>query len=305
MLPIMTKSHRIETPTGARLMAAAGMIFGDLPLADRARETAKAIRDCGQDEAVILNELEGDRISAAVYAQIQGGGQAFLSLPKFADDEARVRWPDLWDQMKQLLLEKGCTYAQCSVTDDGDPLLLTQVEFQSVARLRYLTAETSQSEEISTDPLFFDSYFEPADRDRLTSLLDSTYADSQDCPQVDGMRDTCDVLEGYRQTGDFDPENWFILQRDGKDVGCLLMADHSKTKHFELTYMGLIPEQRRQGLGALITQFAKRHCARRGRSRLLVAVDVLNTPAVACYAKEGFLELQENEIYALTLSSTE
>ena len=36
---------------------------------------------------------------------------------------------------------------------------------------------------------------------------------------------------------------------DGRDVGVLLLADHPRARHWELMYMGLVPEARGTGLG--------------------------------------------------------
>ena len=56
-------------------------------------------------------------------------------------------------------------------------------------------------------------------------------------------------MEGYRAVGDFDATNWLIAKdRDG-DVGCLIVASHTKERIWELVYMGIVPEARGHGFG--------------------------------------------------------
>ena len=79
-----------------------------------------------------------------------------------------------------------------------------------------------------------------------------------DCARrLNGVRDIDDVVNGYQATGVFCPEKWQFVRSDGRDVGVLLLADHPKAKHWELMYMGLIPEVRGRGWGRQITRYAQ------------------------------------------------
>ena len=104
----------------------------------------------------------------------------------------------------------------------------------------------------------------------------------------DGVRNIEDVINGYENTGVFRSENWLIVHGDGKDVGVLLLADHPKAGHFELMYMGLVPEARGRGWGRQIAEHAQRMVRRAGAARIVAAVDAANTPALRMYQMAGF-----------------
>ena len=66
---------------------------------------------------------------------------------------------------------------------------------------------------------------------------------------MNGVRSIDDVLQGYRATGHFDPERWFIVRHQGEEIGCLILTDYPEHATWELIYMGLLPA-RGAGAGA-------------------------------------------------------
>jgi mycothiol synthase len=133
--------------------------------------------------------------------------------------------------------------------------------------------------------------------DRLAALVERTYVESRDCPELDGVRAIDDVLSGYRATGEFAPERWLIASHDGHDVGCLLLADHPTDDQWELVYLGVAPEFRGRGLGATLTHRALWMTSRANRARLVLAVDAANAPALAIYRQAGFETWERRSIF--------
>ena len=88
-------------------------------------------------------------------------------------------------------------------------------------------------------------------------LLNERTRDRSIVPRSTARVDIDDVIAGYRATGVFRAENWLIVQHDGQDVGVLILADHPQARHWELVYMGLVPEARGCGWGREITQHAQ------------------------------------------------
>ena len=131
--------------------------------------------------------------------------------------------------------------------------------------------------------------FSPANHERLIRLIEATYRGSLDCPLVDGIRDTADVLAGYRAAGQFRLELWLLVQVGGRDVACLLLADHPAQDQFEIVYLGVCPECRGRGWGLALTRHAQWLAHRAGRSRVVLAVDAANAPAIAVYETAGFV----------------
>jgi ribosomal protein S18 acetylase RimI-like enzyme len=165
---------------------------------------------------------------------------------------------------------------------------LQHVGFQHITDLLYLSCEAGRFPDAA--PLCeieFAEYSTPL-RTRLMQLVERTYEGTLDCTALDGARDMDDVINGYQATGAFRPQNWFFVRADGDDVGVLLLADHPAARHWELMYMGLVPEVRGRAWGRQIAQYAQ-WLARAARSeRLLVAVDAANSPAAAVYRSTGF-----------------
>jgi ribosomal protein S18 acetylase RimI-like enzyme len=130
------------------------------------------------------------------------------------------------------------------------------------------------------------------------ALVERTYEGTLDCTALNGVRTIDDVINGYQATGMFRQENWMVVRRGDEDVGVLLLADHPTAEHWELMYMGLIPEVRGRGWGGQITRHAQFSAAASNVKRIVVAVDATNVPAVAMYRKAGFEIWDRRTVYA-------
>ena len=112
------------------------------------------------------------------------------------------------------------------------------------------------------------------------------------------MRKTEDVLAGYRSAGGFDPGWWLIARHADCDVGCLLLADQPGQDRMELLYMGLAAGARGHGLGDSLPVMPSGLPGELGRTRLVLAVDAANTPAIRTYEAVGFETWQRRRMYA-------
>ncbi len=131
--------------------------------------------------------------------------------------------------------------------------------------------------------------FDAAEADRLfCEGLDASYEATLDCPLLRGIRRTSDVLVGHKATGDFDPELWTLVLRDGRPQGALLLSLLPERGSHELVYLGVSPQVRGEGVGrALLEHGVRQIVARRGKL-LTLAVDEANEPALRLYRKLGF-----------------
>ncbi len=127
--------------------------------------------------------------------------------------------------------------------------------------------------------------------------MDRTYEGTLDCPRLNGVRSTEDVLATYRRSGEFDPARWFLVRLEEQDVGCLLLADHPRNEQWELIYVGLVPSARGRGLGRQLVRHAQWLVRQAGRRRLVLSVDAANGPAIGLYASEGFVAWDRRGIY--------
>jgi ribosomal protein S18 acetylase RimI-like enzyme len=105
------------------------------------------------------------------------------------------------------------------------------------------------------------------------------------------------VLAGYCPSGPPDPDHWLIVRHGDKDVGCLLITLHPAQAVGELTYMGVVPASRGNGWGIDIARHALWKMHKAGYSRMVVAVDAANEPALRMYAAVGFQAWDQRLVY--------
>lgn len=141
----------------------------------------------------------------------------------------------------------------------------------------------------------------------LIDALERSYIDTQDCPELCGLRDVSDVLESHRSVGIYDPALWWLVFRDGQPRGCMLLSACPEHQSVELVYLGLAPEARGMGLGSMLLGFGVRrlyqtvvasspsahppepgHPVVSGAGGLTCAVDTRNAAAMRLYQRAGF-----------------
>jgi mycothiol synthase len=244
--------------------------------------------------------LRGDQVCGAAWAQPQPGNTAVLWPPKLNPGEPEHAARPLLQAAVQWLDAAAIGMAQVLLPDRDERVvgLLEAVGFRHLAELLYLTCEAERFPIIppSRYDLEFVAY-EASQRARLAQLIDQTYVGSLDCPALNGARQMADVIAGYQSTGVFRPEMWQIVRCGREDVGVLLLADHPSARHWELVYMGLVPAARGRGWGRQITQHAQAMARRATVDRIVLAVDAVNSPALAMYRAAGFEKWDRRHVY--------
>lgn len=129
----------------------------------------------------------------------------------------------------------------------------------------------------------------------LIDVLDQTYANTLDCPELCGLRETRDILASHRGTGLFDPQLWFLVldeangdRPEAAARGCMLLSRVPEQRSLELVYIGLAPELRGRGLGTPLMRLLL-NCAKEPQiDTVTCAVDRRNVPALRLYDRFGF-----------------
>lgn len=144
---------------------------------------------------------------------------------------------------------------------------------------------------------------EPGSRDRelLIAALDRSYAETLDCPELCGLRETTDVLDSHRATGQFDPSLWWIVFLRGEPHGCMLLSRLPEQDCVELVYLGLSPELRGRRIGSRLLAIGLDHAARKGPVAMTCAVDRRNAPAIRLYARFGFRQFSSRVAFVKPL----
>jgi ribosomal protein S18 acetylase RimI-like enzyme len=277
-------------------------ILSELP-PSRRREVAGALLNV-EDPAELSNEplfvaMRGEQMCGAAWGQRQPGNIAVFWPAWLASGERIETALLLAEHVVQTLDETSIEMTQVLVSPgDADvTCVLEHVEFRHLADLLYLSCEAAKFPQ-TRPPLELDFItYDGAQRARLNALIERTYDGTLDCTALNGVREVENVVTGYQATGLFRPENWMIARAAGVDVGILLLADHPKAHHFELMYMGLVPEARGRNWGRQIVQHAQWLARRAEVERIVLAVDSVNAPALRMYRSTGFEMWDRRAVY--------
>lgn len=151
---------------------------------------------------------------------------------------------------------------------------------------------------------------------RLCATVERTYKATLDVPELDGYRSTPDTLHGYLASSPASEPKWWLVQwrpiiqeteetsndhihpaeSSFQDCGCLLTSVHDETT-LEVVYLGVVPELRGRKIGSLLLQFLSDYCLANRIERVLLAVDLRNSPAIKIYEKFGFKKIGEAEVW--------
>jgi ribosomal protein S18 acetylase RimI-like enzyme len=286
-----------------RFSEALALVLTDLAPSQR-REIAGPLLNV--EDAMLAGEslyvaLRGERLCGAAWGQRQSGNIAVFWPPQLVAGENPRTAEQLASAVVRRLDETAVEMTQV-LTQSRDAevaRVLTHVGFHHLADLLYLTCEAERfpPERPASCELTFLTY-EASLRDRLAQLIERTYVGTLDCTALNGARHIDHVITGYQATGVFRPQNWLIVRVSNVDVGVLLLADHPQLGHWELLYMGLVPEARGYGWGRQISQHAQWLARRAAVERIVLAVDAANEPALRMYRGTGFEMWDRRTVYA-------
>jgi mycothiol synthase len=242
----------------------------------------------------------GSHLCGAAWGQRQSGNIAVFWPPQLIPGEDRGTAFALAESVVAALDETSIEMAQVflSAPSPETVSVLQHVGFRHIAELLYMSCESPTFPLVAPESSGLDFVaYETSQRSRLRELIEQTYEGTLDCTALNGVRDVEHVINGYRATGVFRPENWLFVRSEGRDVGLLLLADHPHGRHWELVYLGLVPQVRGRGWGRQITRYAQWLARGENVERIVVAVDAANRPAVAIYQATGFELWDKRAVY--------
>lgn len=304
----------IERVSAVADSAALGLAMRAWPEAEREayEQALTATVRAGQARQVLLAAARvSGRLVAAQLGQVLPGKVAVVWPPAFErsglGDEGALA-PLLFARVLASAAVEGAELAQ-ALTSVGDEKIQRQFQaggFTRMAELLYLCAEVEggsvQERALPFELAPFElAPFREGDGPRLAALVERTYAGTLDCPGLDGLRRTEDVLAGYRAVGQFRPELWSFVRWQGADVGCLLVNLHPEVRHAEIVYLALVPEVRGRGWGEWLAGQACAAARGAACERVVLAVDAANAPAIGMYQRAGFQEFDRRYVWVARL----
>jgi ribosomal protein S18 acetylase RimI-like enzyme len=302
MLAGMTEPLTIRPTPPERQTAALDLLFANLSPAEKSAQmtlTLAAVR-CRSvsTEGLLIAERAGRMVGAGCASSL-GGKSALVCPPQMSAAEAETTCGELLHAIEDWMRSQQWTLATAYLTDGDSPEArrLSAAGYEQAAVVAYLLSESHDFPKHPPATRLEFVRFTEEQWLRLIAIVGATYIGTRDCPRLNGVRETRDVLEGYRTSGSFSPANWLIVRHADEDVGCLLLADHAKDNHMELVYMGVVPAARGRGLGTDITRQAQWLTSCAGRASLVLAVDAENSPALRGYAACGFREWERRRAF--------
>ncbi len=129
-------------------------------------------------------------------------------------------------------------------------------------------------------------------------LVNATYQDSLDCADITSLRSTEDILQSYRTNHSASRNSWFriVSSQSNHAVACLLLSEINANL-VEISYLGVVPNDRRRGVGRFCLQSAVDYAKGVGASKLRLAVHEKNIPAIQLYRSFGFEEIAAHDIW--------
>ena len=263
-------------------------------------ELITIVRQIAADNAVrlppvFLSRYVNESLVAAAYFRVLPGGVATLGgVRSLAGFEATAS--QLVSELARQLDANGICQIQSIVRNDDQ----TTHRIVAGAGFGQLTSVQQQWRETNYDLAPASLTWRPANRyteEQLAAVLEQTFVDTKDCPELNGIRRPIDALEGFLEGKPLSTiRHWYVLREQDNDIGCLFLCPHSN-EVAELVYMGLHPNMRGRGLGRILLTDALRLSRDLGARLLIAGVDDANSPALRCYAQLGFQFHQRLGVY--------
>ena len=253
---------------------------------------------------IFLTKHEGTLVGA-MYAQRRPDGAVMLWVPTMTKGFSAE---PMYESLAQYCRSQNA-FAAVALADRNQSF--DEQELRSAGQFRFLSDMIHLATEILPNETADEPYrlqFVPLSdyaediSERLRQLVKETYRHALDFPELMQIAPVEDVLQGYKSGVLFRPELWFFIQKEGVDIGVLLLTDASP-EQFELTYMGLLESARGQGFSREIVRFAKSITRQENRPLLLTSVDEKNVPACQSYLSHGFKAWDRRRVYARFFSS--
>ncbi len=271
----------VPPPAGDRVAAeVAAMLTG----VQRGNQSIDLFFGAYRGETLIAAALAIESAGAAALVLLSGG----LELPDRYSAALRAL-----ETLQPAAWQRSIILLEALTLPDSKPhaRLLGEAGFRHLTRLIYLRRHRSVPIPAVADiPSLEWMPYTPDNEPLFARAIEQTYAETQDCPELSGLRPTADVLAGHRAAGIFDPALWRLAVRRSEPVGVLLLNRLTSEPALEVVYMGVAQPVRRQGVAHALLAQAVDTVRTRSDRYLTLAVDRRNVPALSLYTRWGFVE---------------
>ncbi|MGV3606582.1 MAG: GNAT family N-acetyltransferase [Planctomycetaceae bacterium] len=317
--PFVPENLPIYVPSNQQKEAALQLLASVFPIAERSAQLSRYAQwldlPASPGFSLLATGPANQPPSASLLYQILPGNVALLWPPGIAENAPwQTSVASLLQFTHHQLTSAGIQLSQFLLPDLGEQIAyqeslistLKTAGYHSLARLLYLYVSDQESPFPTSAPTPKNCSLLPASQfttPQLHDLIEQTYIDTQDCPAMNGLRSTDQVLAGYRSAGTCEDRYWFVAtDQNQKPIACLLLAPDTNNHSCELVYVGVIPEARGRGVAGDLVSWAKWQAKSAACSQLLLAVDDQNLPGLKLYQRHGFQSFDAREVYIHSLS---
>jgi ribosomal protein S18 acetylase RimI-like enzyme len=188
-----------------------------------------------------------------------------------------------WREERQTLERNGFTH-------------LTDLRFL-VRRLDVVPPEPPDPASDAGEALETIAYQPGVNEARFARVIEQTYTETRDCPELEGTRTGEQALVSHRMSGDFDPARWKLFRWRDRDAGVLLMNDHPAQSSWEVVYLGVVRDCRGNALGRRMLAHGLAAARAAKRDAVLLAVDCRNDYAGKVYDDLKFVETDRRAVH--------
>jgi ribosomal protein S18 acetylase RimI-like enzyme len=111
------------------------------------------------------------------------------------------------------------------------------------------------------------------------------------------VRSLDEILAGHQAQGVYDPDRWWVALRQGRPAGVLILAEMPDAPAWDISYVGVVPEERGRGVGRELTCKALHEAHAGGATWVTLSVDSRNGPAWKLYEGLGFRPHDRREVF--------
>lgn len=246
-----------------------------------------------------------DKLRGVVLAAPLAGGSGLVWPPQVDLPESGQAPAWLEDQLVQAALaflrQRGARLFQTFLPPTEVPLAapLERAGFRHITALRYLRHDLDELEPLDEEAGLEFATMEQVERAVFQDTLMRTYERTLDCPELTGVRSAEEVLAGHGAEPGAHPKLWWLVRRDGQQLGVVLLARLPGAEAWDLSYFGLTPEARGEGIGRHVVRHILHRARTEGMQHVVLAVDERNLPALNVYRVEGFQLGERREVYLL------
>jgi mycothiol synthase len=295
----------IESARPEDQAAAFRLVFQHLEDAERDLRVANALTLVGagelEPEGIFVIRRGPELAGALVCVPLRGSSG--LLWPPFvrSGPERTVQEDQLVRSALSWLRRRGAKLAQAVLSSAEVPLAvpLERNGFRHVTRLDYLRHRLESVELPKPAAALSCDTYGQSDPQLFQQTLFRTYQGTLDCPELNGVRNMDEILDGHKAQGVFHPDRWRLAWDGVRPVGVVLATEVTEWQGWDISYVGVVPEARGRGIGRWLTQLALADAKAAGAAQVTLAVDARNRPAWNLYVHLGFELWDQREAYLL------